>query len=151
MKAKYAFYDLGYNLRPTEITGFLGRNQLQYLEENIQVRGRLFKQLEKGLLSNDDFLPLKHDHIEILSPFAFPVVCRTPELFDKYRSIFESREVEIRPIISGNIQNQPFYRKYVQDTYELPNASFLDACGFYFGVYPELSDADIEVLLGCLA
>nr|WP_321500585.1 hypothetical protein [uncultured Dethiosulfovibrio sp.] len=24
LDAKYTFYDLGYNLRPTEITGFLG-------------------------------------------------------------------------------------------------------------------------------
>ena len=30
--AKYTFYDLAYNLRPTEITGFLGLNQMQYLE-----------------------------------------------------------------------------------------------------------------------
>ena len=32
--AKYAFYDLGYNFRPTEITGFLGLYQLQFLKQN---------------------------------------------------------------------------------------------------------------------
>ena len=36
-QAKYTFYDLGYNLRPTEITGFLGLEQLKYLEENIAI------------------------------------------------------------------------------------------------------------------
>jgi CDP-6-deoxy-D-xylo-4-hexulose-3-dehydrase len=30
--AKYTFYDLGYNLRPTEITGFLGSLQLTHLD-----------------------------------------------------------------------------------------------------------------------
>jgi len=36
--AKYTFYDLAYNLRPTEITGFLGRFQLKYLDEMIKIK-----------------------------------------------------------------------------------------------------------------
>ena len=32
-EAKYTFYDLGYNFRPTEITGFLGWYQLQFLQQ----------------------------------------------------------------------------------------------------------------------
>src|SRR5258708_5249493 len=31
--SRYTFYDLGYNLRPTEIAGFLGNTQLQYIDE----------------------------------------------------------------------------------------------------------------------
>ena len=30
----YTFYDLGFNLRPTEITGFLGNNQIKFFERN---------------------------------------------------------------------------------------------------------------------
>lgn len=35
---RYTFYDLGYNLRPTEITGYLGKIQLKYLPEIIKKR-----------------------------------------------------------------------------------------------------------------
>ena len=40
---KYTFYDLGFNLRPTEITGYLGNTQIKYLNEMISIR-------EKNLL-----------------------------------------------------------------------------------------------------
>jgi CDP-6-deoxy-D-xylo-4-hexulose-3-dehydrase len=151
MRAKYAFYDLGYNLRPTEITGFLGLRQLNYLEENIRLRGTHFARLEQGLRANPDFLPQRRDHIRVLSPFAFPVVCRSQPLFEHYRRVFERAGVEIRPIISGNIQNQPFYRRYVTARVDLPQADFLDQCGFYFGIYPELGEEDLRLLLECLA
>ena len=34
-EAKYTFYDLGFNFRPTEITGFLGLYQLNYIKAGI--------------------------------------------------------------------------------------------------------------------
>jgi CDP-6-deoxy-D-xylo-4-hexulose-3-dehydrase len=44
-QAKYSFYDLGFNFRPTEITGFLGSYQLDFLEENILTREKNYKLL----------------------------------------------------------------------------------------------------------
>ena len=46
-QAKYTFYDLGYNLRPTEITGFIGNYQLQFLEDNIKCRQENFLKIEQ--------------------------------------------------------------------------------------------------------
>jgi len=42
-QAKYTFYDLGFNFRPTEITGFLGLYQLQFLKDNIKKERVIFK------------------------------------------------------------------------------------------------------------
>lgn len=44
--AKYTFYDLGYNLRPTEITGFIGSYQIEFLPENIKKREANYLKLE---------------------------------------------------------------------------------------------------------
>ena len=52
---KYTFYDLGYNLRPNEITGFLGHIQLPYIEEIIEKRYLNFKIFNKVALENPDF------------------------------------------------------------------------------------------------
>ncbi len=41
--AKYCFYNLGYNLRPTDINGFLGNNQLPYLNKVIAQREKILK------------------------------------------------------------------------------------------------------------
>lgn len=148
--AKYTFYDLGYNLRPTEITGFLGLEQLKYLSENVRIRQELFLSLESVLVENPDFVPLEHAHLDVVSAFAFPMLCRRPELRVKYLAQFAGAGVEIRPMIAGNIQLQPFYSKYVKDRYDLPGTDAIHKTGFYCGCYPELSEPDIEILMSCL-
>jgi CDP-6-deoxy-D-xylo-4-hexulose-3-dehydrase len=149
-QAKYTFYDLGFNFRPTEITGFLGLYQLQFLKDNIKKREKNFLKLEQIFLNNPDLVHLNHDHINVLSTFAFPVVCTTPELRADYLSKFAGAGIEIRPMIAGNMQNQPFYKKYVTKMYDLPGTDFLHNCGFYCGNYPELSDTDLDTISSCL-
>lgn len=148
--AKYTFYDLGFNMRPTEITGFLGLNQLQYLDNNIDIREKNYFSIEELILSNEDFFPQSHKHIIKLSTFAFPFVCNSSELRDKYLAEFSGAGIEIRPMIAGNMQNQPFYQKYSNKLFDLPGTDFLHNCGFYCGNYPELSDSDLQTISSCL-
>lgn len=150
LQAKYTFYDLGFNFRPTEITGFLGTQQLRFLEENIRTRERNHLQIEKIMEGNDDLIPIRHDHISRLSPFALPVLCRDEMLKGRYLNQFSGAGIEVRPIIAGNIQNQPFYRRYVEERYDIPGTEFVDRCGFYCGNYPELSESDLDVICSCL-
>ncbi len=149
-EAKYTFYDLGFNMRPTEITGFLGQYQLQFLNENIKCREKTYLKLEKIIKENDELVLLNHDHILTLSTFAIPVICKTPELRDHYLARFAGAGIEVRPMIAGNMQRQPFYKKYVSESYDLPGTDFLHDNGFYCGNYPELSETDIETISSCL-
>lgn len=144
--SKYSFYDLAYNLRPTEITGFLGNEQLKYLDEIIARRAENFKKFSEAIKSNKDLIQLNTERIEKVSNFAFPLVFKNKELFEKYRKKFEDAEIEIRPIIAGNIQNQPFYKKYISEFFESKNADFIQENGFYFGNNPEMSDEEINFL-----
>ena len=148
--AKYTFYDLGYNFRPTEITGFLGCYQLQFLKENIAARERNYLTLESIVKENPDLVTLDRSHIKLLSNFAFPVICKTPAIREKYFAQFSGAGIEIRPMIAGNIQNQPFYRKYVSKLYDLKGADKIHECGFYCGNYPELTESDIQTISSCL-
>lgn len=150
LQAKYTFYDLGFNFRPTEITGFLGTQQMQFLEENIRTRERNHLQIERIVEGNDDLIPIRHDHLSRLSPFALPVLCRDERLKEVYLNQFSGAGIEVRPIIAGNIQSQPFYRRYVEERYDLPGTAFVDRCGFYCGNYPDLSESDIDVICSCL-
>ncbi len=149
-EAKYTFYDLGFNLRPTEITGFLGLMQMRYLTQNIRQRQDNYLRLESVISTNPDLITLRHDHLTVLSSFALPVICRTPELRDHYAAQFSGAGVEIRPLIAGNMQRQPFYEKYVAKHYDVPGADQLHDCGFYCGNYPELTEVDLETLTSCL-
>ena len=121
-EANYTFFDLGYNLRPTEITGFLGLYQLQFLDENIKTRVENFLKAEEIMKKNSDLLILDRSHIDVMSSFVIPVVCKTPELRDKYVKKFEEAGIEVRPMIAGNMQKQPFYKKYVEESKSLKGA-----------------------------
>ncbi|MBX3721884.1 MAG: DegT/DnrJ/EryC1/StrS family aminotransferase [Turneriella sp.] len=149
-EAKYTFYDLGFNMRPTEITGFLGIKQLAYLPQNIEAREKNHHILKAIAGANQDFYPLADSHLEKISGFAYPVICKSSDMRDKYIKRFSGAGVEIRPVIAGNMQRQPFFRKYVSEKYELPNANIVHGNGFYFGNYPELTESDLEILKGCL-
>ncbi len=148
--AKYTFYDLGFNLRPTEITGFLGLQQMRFLDQNIKTREDNFLRIEKIIKENDDFVLLEHSHISLLSTFAIPIVCKAPALREKYLSQFSGAGIEIRPMIAGNIQKQPFFCKYVPENFSLTGADFLHNSGFYCGNYPELTETDLETIISCL-
>jgi CDP-6-deoxy-D-xylo-4-hexulose-3-dehydrase len=149
-QAKYTFYDLAYNFRPTEITGFLGLTQLQYLDSNISKREANYYQVEKSILSNPDFIYLNHDHIKRLSTFAIPIVCKTKAIKNFYVNKFIDAGIEIRPMIAGNIQKQPFYLKYVNKVFNLVHTDLIHDCGFYCGNYPELKNSDLDLIKNCL-
>ena len=148
--AKYTFYDLAFNLRPTEITGFLGLEQLKYLDDNIRVRQNNYLKFENIIKTNPDLILIDRTHISLLSSFCLPVLCKSPILKQKYVDQFSGAGIEIRPMIAGNMQKQPFFSKYVKNKYELHGSDFIHECGFYSGNYPELSDSDIEIVSSCL-
>ena len=142
---KYTFYELAYNVRPNEINGFIGNQQIEYVDEIIQKREDNFKIINKAIVNNNDIINLNVKDLTKISNFGVPLIFRSKELFNKYKKIFEENQIEIRPIISGNMQNQPFFRKYcniVQDN--CPNAEFLHNNGFYCGNNPELTKQEIE-------
>ncbi len=149
-QAKYTFYDLGYNLRPTEITGFIGNQQLPHLDETIRQRAKLHDRLDSFAAGNPDFVSLDHSHIDLLSSFAFPVICHSEALRNEYMYRFAGAGVEIRPVIAGNMQRQPFYGRYVGQMHDLPGTDFIHSNGLYFGVYPELTETDLNTLGSCL-
>ncbi|HCE45324.1 MAG TPA: DegT/DnrJ/EryC1/StrS aminotransferase [Lentisphaeria bacterium] len=149
--SKYVFYDLAYNLRPTEITGFLGLTQIKYLKDNIRKRQKNYLKLESVVSKNPDLVSIDTSHLKLISNFAFPVICRTKEIKEKYLIRFFESEIEIRPVIAGNIQRQPFYKKYVNKEYKLPGTDFIHFCGFYCGNYPELTEDELGIIARCLA
>lgn len=144
--ARYTFYDIASNFRPTEINGFIGNTQIQYWDEIVTKRANNFDRFLSAQKANEDFMALDLSHMDLISNFAMPIICKTKDLSNVYRKKFEDFGVEIRPIIAGNITHQPFYRKYVTDVTPLPNSDFIHENGFYFGNNPELTNDEVNSL-----
>lgn len=148
--AKYTFYDLGYNVRATEINGFIGGLQLAYLEHIVEARYSNFIRLNGVIANNGNLIPIRHAHMDVVSSFAIPVIMAEGVDVNKYKTMFSDAEVEIRPMIAGNMGVQPFFRKYVKGNSAQPNADYIHKNGFYFGNNPELTNDELVLLADLL-
>ncbi len=144
--SRYTFYDLGFNLRPTEMAGFLGRVQLKYLDKIVQKRQRNFFRLANVLYQNRDrYYPIIYDQIELVSNFAFPLICKSTQIREELVNRCVGK-IEIRPIVGGNMAEQPFFSKYVSDFNHITNATLIHDNGLYFGNNPELTEKELDTL-----
>ena len=146
--SRYTFYDLGFNLRTTEIQGFLGNSQLDYLPTIVGKRQRNFFYLAKRIYAHSDrYYPIRFSHLDTVSNFAFPVICRTQKIRDDLVVRCDGK-VEIRPIVGGDMTNQPFFHKYIgTDRWNDSNARLIHEQGLYFGNNPELTWAELKTLV----
>ncbi len=145
--SRYTFYDLGYNLRPTEINGFLGNNQLKYLDEITRRRSEIFSTLSEKIYANPEYMSLDVSHMDFVSNFAIPVICKSVEKRDELVKKCDGK-VEIRPVVGGDMTRQPFFGKYLKKKLpEMKNAHLIHSQGLYFGNNPELTNDEIETLI----
>lgn len=146
--SRYTFYDLGFNLRPTEICGFIGSFQLNFFDEIIEKRQKNFFKMAGPIYQRSDlYYPIKFDHIDLVSNFAFPVVCKTQKI--KTELIRRCKgKIEIRPVVGGDMTKQPFFAKYLKNpTNSSTNAKFVHDNGLYFGNNPELTAREMETII----
>ena len=152
--SRYTFYDLGYNLRPTEINGFLGNQQLKYIGKIIKRRNEIFMKIAPTIYKNKKkYFPIKYSHIQLLSNFAIPVICRTEKIRDQLVAKCKDK-VEIRPVVAGDITQQPFFSKHMSNFKNIlgeSNARLIHNQGFYFGNNPDLTDEEIRTLIKIFA
>lgn len=146
----YSFYDLAYNFRPTEINGFIGNQQIKYLNEIVEKREKNWKQFHEATLGNSDIIKLNIKDMSIISNFGFPLILKDTETCEIYKKMFKKNKIEIRPIISGEIKEQPFFKKYISDKNIFPNVRHVHKNGFYFGNNPEMSKGEINRIIKLL-
>ena len=152
--ARYTFYDLSYNLRPTEINAFVGNVQLKYIDEANKKRRDNFLRVAKVIYKNTDkYYPIKFKHIDFLSNFAMPLVCRSVKIRDELLKKCENK-VEVRPIVGGDITKQPFFQKYQPDhskSFKNTNAELIHRQGFYVGNNPDYTKKELGAIISLLS
>lgn len=146
--SRYTFYDLGYNLRPTEINGFIGNTQIPYLEKIIEIRKNNFMKIAAQIYKRSDrYFPVRYEHMDFYSNFAVPIICKSTKIRDELVEKCNGK-VEIRPIVGGDMTQQPFFLKHIKKKYlEESNASLIHKQGLYFGNNPELTEKELKTII----
>ena len=130
---QFLFITNGYNFRNHELGAVLGLSQLKRLDKYIQKRNENYKKFIELVVTyeNNFYVPLITN---TCSNFCFPLICKSKELADKMRTIFDQVGIEHRPIISGNLLRQPFLSGYEITTQkDNLNVDYIHDNGIYLG------------------
>lgn len=149
---RYYFTEIGYNLKITDVQAAMGLAQLDKLPGFIAARKENFACLYAGLQGWEEFFILPR-WLPRADPswFAFPLTVRDGAGFDRttLTHFLEQHRVETRMLFAGNILKQPGYRDIECRTIgRLPVADQVMRSTFFIGVYPGLTPAKIEYMLG---
>jgi CDP-6-deoxy-D-xylo-4-hexulose-3-dehydrase len=138
-----------HNMRPTELNGLLGLQQLKRLDENNKIRTRNLQHFLK--LINPDLFQVDFK-VEGSSNYAFTLVLRSPSfaIRDRVESLLREAGIEFRRGLSGggNQLRQPYLKgKFgIPEPESMPITDHMHHFGWYIGNYPELDSAKIDYL-----
>lgn len=124
----------GYNVRPLEMSGAIGIQQIQKLQQFVDVR-RQNAETFVELFKNDENLIIQKE-IGESSWFGFSFVIREGSKIDRLRLIDYLTEagVECRPIVTGNFAKNDVLKWFDYEIHgHLKNADRVDEHGFFVG------------------
>jgi len=143
---RYLFFNIGYNFRPTEIQGAFGIHQLKKLDKFIEIRRQNAKFWFENLSEYGNFLLL---HTERKGTkhvwFGYPITVKPDAPFTREDLVnwLEEKGVETRPIMAGNIDEQPAMRLFdYRKMGDLPNSRFIMRNTLLFGSHHGITKAE---------
>ena len=147
---QFLFVTDGYNFRNHELGAVLGLSQLKRLDLYIQKRNENYKKFVELISTHTSnfYVPLVP---QTCSNFCFPLICRTKELADRLKVIFDEVGIEHRPIISGNLLKQPFLSGHKITTQkDNLNVDYIHNNGIYLGNNQFIGDEELNLLKSIL-
>jgi len=137
---KYLFTNMGYNLKPLDLQGAIGIEQLKKIDE-IDVKRRANFERIKSLF--DKYVPgvRAASKLEKADPswFGVPLVAFTPQLKEKLQAFLEFHRIQTRNYFAGNILLHPGY-KHLDNADNYPNANMALSNVFFVGCPPHYGE-----------
>lgn len=143
----------GYNVRPLEMSGAIGKEQLKKLPEFIHYRRENAKHFQ-ALFANHPYLQIQQETAES-SWFGFSLVIKENAPFSRADlvKVFVENGIECRPIVTGNfLKNHEvlkFFDYEVAGTIE--NAEYIDSHGLFVGNHQVDIKPNIDLLFSVIS
>lgn len=150
---RFLFYETGFNLRPTEIQGAFGIQQLRKLDDFINIRRKIAKYLNKKLNEFKEYFILPEEREGTTHTFfAYPLTLKDGVPFSRKEitDFLESKLIETRPIAAGNLADQPSAELYDHKIVgNLNNSKKIMRDSFFIGVHTGIKDEQQEYITNC--
>ena len=143
---RFLFVGTGYNLRPTELQAAFGLQQLPRLDPFVEQRRANAAYWTERLAPLAPQLALTEEEPGTRHAwFAYPVTVAEDAAFSREQLVahLEARGVETRPIMAGNIAEQPAMATIAHRVVgELPNARAIHRRAFFFGNHQAIGEQE---------
>jgi CDP-6-deoxy-D-xylo-4-hexulose-3-dehydrase len=147
---RFLFVTHGYNLRPTEIQGAFGIHQIKKLDNFIEIRRNNADYWKRRLTPYKDVLTLPVEepgtrHVY----FGYPLTINLKAPFTRKQLIdyLEARLIETRPVMAGNMAEQPVMKQLPHRTGgSLPNSRMIMRQSFFFGNHTGIGEREREYI-----
>lgn len=143
---KYIYSNIGYNLKPLDLQGAIGLEQLKKIDgfngkryDNKDLIEHLFSTFIKdigfaGYLEHSTWIP-----------FGVPIICKTKEQKLKLTRYLEKNNIQTRNYFAGNLLLHPAY-SHLDDYKKYPNANQVLEKIFFVGCSPTYSEQHINYI-----
>jgi len=146
MDHKYVFSEMGYNLKPLDLQGAIGLEQLKKLDE-IESKRKLSKEVISKIFT---------DNIENISTpkmlehantcwFGTPFICQEEGLKHKLVDYLEKNKIQTKNYFEGNILLHPGY-KFLDDYTKYPESNKVLDKVFFIGAAPHYNESVFEYI-----
>ncbi len=151
---RFLFINSGYNLRATELQGGFGNKQLPKLDKFISARSENAEYWRSAFSKYSEFFRFQQTTQDSLhSWFGFPMSVEDSAPFSTNQlcAFLNSRGIETRPIIAGNIAEQPAMQYYSHRIFgSLEHSDHVMRNGFTFGNHQAINGTAREYVANCL-
>jgi CDP-6-deoxy-D-xylo-4-hexulose-3-dehydrase len=149
---KYVYDEIGYNLKPIELQGAMGLEQLKKLDDIHSLRKRNYKLLFDIYSKYEEYFHLPRAQAKSdPSWFAFPLTIRKDAPFKRSDIVdyLEENLIQTRPYFAGNIMLQPAY-SHIMDPQkakdDFPVATFTMTNTYFHGTSPVITPEQIAYI-----
>ena len=149
---KFIFKEVGYNFQSNEIAGAFGLEQLKRFENFFELRQKNFKRVLDFFKKHEQYfvLPRSNPNADAVW-LAFPFVIREDAPFKRAKLVdfLERRNIQTRPIFTGNVLRQPGFSKIEhKGVGSYPNADLIMRNSILIGCHQGLTEEMFDHLFG---
>lgn len=143
--ALYNFYVPGFNLRATDLQAYIGLRAIDKLDDYCKSRNKNFLKYLNEIEGN--LLKIKNRKENFISNFAMPIVNKNR---DKIVKQLTKNNIEVRPLIAGNMASKPMWVYEYPTKLSLPNCELIEQYGFYVPNHQDLNIKDITKIINII-
>lgn len=143
---KYVFNRIGYNLKPLDLQGAIGLEQLKKLDYICKTRKSNKREIEHYFLINVEGLkiPISYSDTDWV-PFGVPVICKDKPQKLRLVDFLEKNGIQTRNYFAGNLLMHRGY-KHLGNYLDYPESNKVLDLVFFVGCAPTISKENLQYI-----